>query len=78
MVLEKQFKGRPSEKKFTTVVVYKKPTGKKYWMLTTESGVDEVINSRKRNPLLPNNYEIVEIGVGEEFINLYKKQYNIK
>ena len=78
MVLEKQFKGRPSEKKFTTVVVYKKPTGKKYWMLTTESGVDEVINSRKRNPLLPNNYKIIEIGVGEEFIDLYKKQYNIK
>ena len=78
MVLEKQFKGRPSEKKFTTVVVYKKPTGKKYWMLTTERGVDEVINSRKRNPLLPNNYEIIEIGVGEEFIDLYKKQYNIK
>ena len=78
MVLEKQFKGRPLERKLTTVVVYKKPTGKKYWMLITESGVDEVINSRKRNPLLPNNYEIVEIGVGEEFINLYKKQYNIK
>ena len=78
MVLEKQFKGRPSEKKFTTVVVYKKPTGKKYWMLTTESGVDEVINSRKRNPLLPNNYKIIEIGVGVEFIDLYKKQYNIK
>ena len=78
MVLEKQFKGRPSEKKFTTVVVYKKPTGKKYWMLTTESVVDDVINSRKRNPLLPNNYKIIEIGVGEEFIDLYKKQYNIK
>jgi len=78
MVLEKQFKGRPSEKKLTTVVVYKKPTGKKYWMLTTESGVDEVINSRKRNPLLPNNYEIIEIGVGEAFIETYKKQYNIK
>ena len=78
MVLEKQFKGRHSEKKFTTVVVYKKPTGKKYWMLTTESGVDEVINSRKRNPLLPNNYEIIEVGVGEAFIDLYKKQYNIK
>ena len=78
MVLEKQFKGRPSERKLTTVVIYKKPTGKKCWMLTTESGVDEVINSKKRNPLLPNNYEIIEIGVGEVFIDLYKKQYNIK
>ena len=78
MVLEKQFKGRPSERKLTTVVVYKKPTGKKYWMLTTESGIDEVINSRKRNPLLPNNYEIVEIGIGKSFIEKYKKEYNIK
>lgn len=71
-------KGRPSQKKIITVVVYKKPTGKKYWMLTTEEDIDEIINSRKRNPLLPNNYEIVEIGIGESFIEKYKKEYNIK
>tara|TARA_S200002703_G_C3789512_1_gene243624 strand:- start:1892 stop:2113 length:222 start_codon:yes stop_codon:yes gene_type:complete len=71
-------KGRPLQKKITTVVVYKKPTGKKYWMLTTEEDIDEIINSRKRNPLLPNNYEIVEIGIGESFIEKYKKEYNIK
>ena len=71
-------KGRPTEKSITTVIVYKKPTGKKYWMLTTENGIDEIINSRKRNPLLPNNYEIIEMGIGESFISLYKNQYNIK
>tara|TARA_R100001509_G_scaffold147672_1_gene105088 strand:- start:478 stop:699 length:222 start_codon:yes stop_codon:yes gene_type:complete len=71
-------KGRPLEKKITTVIVYKKPTGKKYWMLTTESGVDDIINSRKRDPLLPSNYEIIEIGIGKSFIEQYKKQYNIK
>ena len=71
-------KGRPLEKKITTVIVYKKPTGKKYWMLTTESEVDDIINSRKRDPLLPSNYEIIEIGIGESFIEQYKKQYNIK
>ena len=71
-------KGRPEEKKIITVVVYKKPTGKKYWMLITESGVDEVINSRKRNPLLPSNYEIIEMGIGKSFIERYKKEYNIK
>lgn len=71
-------KGRPSEKKITTVVVYKKPTGKKYWLLTTEEDIDEIINSRKRNSLLPNNYEIVEIGIGKSFIEKYKKEYNIK
>ena len=71
-------KGRPSEKKITTVVVYKKPTGKKYWLLTTEEDIDEIINSRKRNSLLPNNYEIVEIGIGKSFIEKYKKEYNLK
>jgi len=71
-------KGRPSEKKITTVVVYKKPTGKKYWMLITENGVDDVINSRKRDPLLPSNYEIIEMGIGKSFIERYKKEYNIK
>jgi len=71
-------KGRPTETPITTVVVYKKPTGKKHWMLTTEEGVDEIINSRKRNPLLPNNYKIIEIGIGKSFIKQYKKQYNIK
>jgi hypothetical protein len=71
-------KGRPSEKKITTVIVYKKPTGKKYWMLTTENGVDDIINSRKRDPLLPSNYEIIEMGIGKSFIERYKKEYNIK
>ena len=71
-------KGRPTEKSITTVIVYKKPTGKKHWMLTTENGIDEVINSRKRNPLLPSNYKIVEMGIGESFIEQYKKEYNIK
>ena len=71
-------KGRPSEKSITTVIVYKKPTGKKYWMLTTEGSIDEINNSRKRNPLLPSNYEIVEMGIGESFIKQYKKEYSIK
>tara|TARA_R110001592_G_scaffold170333_1_gene407459 strand:- start:1902 stop:2123 length:222 start_codon:yes stop_codon:yes gene_type:complete len=71
-------KGRPPEKPITTVIVYKKPTGKKYWMLTTEGSIDEINNSRKRNPLLPSNYEIVEMGIGESFIKQYKKEYNIK
>ena len=71
-------KGRPSKKSITTVVVYKKPTGKKHWMLITENGIDDIINSRKRNPLLPNNYEIIEMGIDKSFIKQYKKEYNIK
>ncbi len=68
MRIQHESKGRPSEKKIPTVVVYKKPTGKKYYLLVTESGVDEIIDSSKRKPLLPNNYEIVDMGIGESFI----------
>ena len=78
MRIQHESKGRPTEKKIPTVVVYKKPTGKKHYMLITESGVDDVIDSLRKKPLIPNNYEIVDIGIGESFIEKYKKQYNIK
>ena len=71
-------KGRPSEKKLPVVVVFKKPTGKKHHMMVTESSVDDILDSSKRNPLIPNNYEIVDIGVGETFIKKFKEQYDIK
>jgi len=78
MRIQHESKGRPTEKKIPTVVIYRKPTGKKYYMLITESGVDDVLDSLKKKPLIPNNYEIVDMGVGESFIEKYKKQYNIK
>jgi hypothetical protein len=78
MRINHESKGRPAEKKLVTVVVYKKPTGKKYYLMTTESEIDEVLSSSKRKPLIPNNYEIVDMGIGESFIKSFKKQYNIK
>jgi hypothetical protein len=78
MRIQHESKGRPTEKKIPTVVIYRKPTGKKYYMLITESGVDDVLDSLKKKPLIPNNYEIVDMGIGESFIEKYKKQYNIK
>lgn len=72
-------KGRPIEKKIPTVVVYKKSsTAKKHYLFITEDGVDEIINDRKKKPLLPSNYEIVDMGIGESFIDRYKQEYNIK
>jgi hypothetical protein len=71
-------KGRPSEEKIPTVVVYKKPTGKKYYMLVTESEVDAILTPAIRKPLIPADYEIVDIGIGKSFIEKYKTQYNIK
>jgi hypothetical protein len=78
MRINHESKGRPAEKKLVTVVVYKKPTGKKYYLMTTESEIDEVLSNSKRKPLIPNNYEIVDMGIGESFIKSFKKQYNIK
>jgi hypothetical protein len=78
MRINHESKGRPAEKKLLTVVVYKKPTGKKYYLLTTESEIDEVLSNSKRKPIIPNNYEIVDMGIGESFIEQFTKQYNIK
>ena len=78
MRINHESKGRPAEKKLLTVVVYKKPTGKKYYLLTTESEIDEVLSNSKRKPIIPNNYEIVDMGIGEAFIKRFKKQYDIK
>jgi hypothetical protein len=71
-------KGRPSEEKIPTVVVYKKPTGKKYYMLVTESEVDAILTPAIRKPLIPADYEIVDIGIGKTFIEKFKTQYDIK
>jgi hypothetical protein len=46
--------------------------------MTTESEIDEVLSNSKRKPLIPNNYEIVDMGIGESFIKSFKKQYDIK
>ena len=78
MRINHESKGRPAEKKLLTVVVYKKPTGKKHYLYTTESEIDEVLSNSKRKPLIPNNYEIVDMGIGESFIKQFTKQYNIK
>jgi hypothetical protein len=71
-------KGRPVEKKLIAVVVYKKPTGKKYYMLVTESSIDDVLDNSKRKQLIPSNFDIVDIGLGESFVETFKKQYDIK
>ena len=54
-------KGRLPEKKIVTVVVYRKPTGKKYYMLITEDPIITILNPSKRKPLLPDNFEIIDI-----------------
>ena len=63
------------------VVVYRKSeSSKKRYMTVFESeqNPDRIINARARKPLIPDEYIIDEIGVGERFIEDYKKQHKIK
>jgi hypothetical protein len=75
---EERSKGRPSEE-IQTVVVYKKPNGKKH-MLAIFDGVvvDEILEPSKRKPLIPSDYDIVDLAIGKSYIEKYKKQYKIK
>lgn len=39
--------------------------------------VDDIIDLNKRKPLVPKDAEIIEIGVGSDFEEKYKKKYKI-
>ena len=63
------------------VVVYKKSekASKRYVkVFLDELTPDRIINLNARKPLIPNNYVIEEIGVGESFIERYKVKYKVK
>jgi hypothetical protein len=63
------------------VVVYRKSERSKTKYMTVflnEQNPDRIINGRARKPLIPDEYIIDEIGVGENFINEYKKHHKIK
>lgn len=67
-------KGKP-----TNVVVYRKTkTGKKYYMIVTDIHVDIINNARATKPIVDHKYEIVELGIGEGFVEPWKNKYNIK
>jgi len=63
------------------VVVYRKSeSSKKKYMKVFKDEItpDRIINLNARKPLIPNNYPIDEIGVGESFIEYYKQKFKIK
>lgn len=71
--------GRPKEEKTVICVVYKKPNGKKHFLNTyVNYELDSIISTRKHIPIISNDFEIVDIGVGKSFIERYKKQFSIK
>lgn len=69
--------GRPASEKITICVVYKK--GKKHLLNTYQNyELDSIISNRKHNPLIPDDCEILDIGIGKSYIKRYMSQYNIK
>ena len=71
-----QGKGRPAEDPIITVVVLKK---RKKTFISTFSNViiDDILDSSRRKPLIPNEYEIVDIGIGQSFVERYMKQWKV-
>jgi hypothetical protein len=67
-------KGNP-----TTVAVYKKSKrGKSCYMIITNIHVDVLNNGRATKPIIDHKYEIVELGVGFNFIERWSSKYGIK
>jgi len=65
----------------SVVVVYKKNknSNKNYMnVYVNEKNADRVITASLRNPLLPDSYIIEDIGIGDSFIESYKKKYKLK
>ena len=73
MKLPWQEKGKP-----TNVVVYKKQkNSNKHYMIVTDIHVDILINGRATKPVIDHKYEIVELGIGENFIEIWSQKYKI-
>lgn len=66
-------KGKP-----TNVVVYKKQKNSdKHYMIVTDIHVDILNNARATKPIIDHKYEIVEMGIGERFIEIWSNKYKI-
>jgi hypothetical protein len=62
------------------VVVYKTIVRKKekYHLVVLENiRIDDVLATNKRKPYIPNEAEIIEVGVGSSFEERYKKKYKL-
>ena len=61
------------------VVVHKGPrkNSKIYIDIFTDIRVDDIIDGNKRKPPIPNEHEILDIGVGKVFEKRYKEKYKL-
>lgn len=70
--------GRPKSEKTVICVVYKKPKSRKHFLNTYQNyELDSIITNRKHTPLIPDDCEILEIGIGKSYIKRYMKEFNI-
>jgi len=62
----------------TIVVTYKKKWGSKIWMkIFKDLRCPDPIIAKRSKKYLPEGSEILDIGVGEAFEDIYKKKYKI-
>ena len=61
------------------VVVHKGPRKNSKILIEVfeNSRVDDIIDNKKRKPLIPKENEILDIGVGNAFEEKYKKKYKL-
>ena len=60
------------------VVVFKKKWGSKIWMkIFKDLRCPDPIIAKRSKKYLPEGSEILDIGVGEAFEDIYKKKYKI-
>ena len=72
-------RGRKKENILPVIIVYiKRKDLTKHFMSVTEHDVDSILNKKRKKLLLPENYEIVEMGIGQALISTWQDRYKIK
>ena len=61
------------------VVVHKgsRKNSKIQLQIFNSTRVDDIIDGNKRKPPIPHSHEILDMGVGESFVERYKKKYKL-
>ena len=72
-------RGRKKENILPVIIVYKKRKDlTKHFMSVTKHDVDSILNKKRKKLLLPENYEIVEMGIGQSLISTWQDRNKIK
>lgn len=60
-------------------IVYKgvRKNSKPKLQVFTDTRVDDIIEMSKKSPLVPINVEIIDVGIGDGFEEIFKKKHKI-